>query len=201
MYKNNMNNAKLIAQALLMGCLLIPAAHRTAEAQGISLFSDPKASRVGDALTVVIQESASATNQAATSTAKSNELGIASTVPGAGNLLDFIPLHSLDSSSDNQFSGQASTSRSAQLTARMTVTVVGSKPNGDLVIEGVRTLKINGETEAIHLSGSVNPAMIRADNTVPSSSVGDLNIEYTGKGVTTQGSRPGIIVRIINWIL
>ena len=171
------------------------------EAQGNSLFSDPKARHVGDALTVIIQESASATNEAATTTGKSNQLDIASAIPGAGNLLDFIPLHSLQSSNDNQFQGRASTSRSAQLTARMTVTVVDMKPNGDLIVEGVRTLKINGETEAIHLSGSVNPAMIKADNTVPSSSVGDLNIEYTGKGVTTQGSRPGIIVRLINWIL
>ncbi|MFC1526841.1 flagellar basal body L-ring protein FlgH, partial [Candidatus Latescibacterota bacterium] len=61
--------------------------------QATSLFSDPKASEIGDALTVIIQENASATNQTATSTGKSNELEIASTVPGAGNILDFIPLH------------------------------------------------------------------------------------------------------------
>jgi len=195
--KINICMSRLRLLILLLAC----SAASGAWGQASSLFSDPKATGVGDALTVIIQESASATNQAATTTAKSNELSLSSTVPGAGNLLDFVPLHALDSASDNQFQGQASTSRSAQLTARMTVTVVDYKPNGDLVIEGVRTLKINGETEAIHLSGSVNPAMIKSDNTVPSSSVGDLNIEYTGKGVTTQGSRPGIIVRLINWIL
>lgn len=190
-----------VLAAFLLAEALMAAIPGGAQAQASSLFSDPKASRVGDALTVIIQESASASNEAATSTQKSNQLGIASTVPGAGNLLGFLPLHSLDSSHDNQFEGRASTSRSAKLSARMTVTVVAMKPNGDLIVEGVRTLKINGETEAIHMSGSVNPAMIQADNTVPSSSVGDLNIEYTGKGVTTQGSRPGIIVRLINWIL
>lgn len=195
------NTLKRVIFTSLVALAAVGGTGVQAAAQGNSLFSDPKARNVGDALTVIIQESASATNQAATSTAKSNQLDIASTVPGAGNLLDFIPLHSLQSSNDNQFQGQASTSRSAQLTARMTVTVVDMKPNGDLIVEGVRTLKINGETEAMHLSGSVNPAMIKADNTVPSSSVGDLNIEYTGKGVTTQGSRPGIIVRLINWIL
>ena len=190
-------SAAAVHLSLVLVCCLgaVPVA-----AQATSLFSDPKASEIGDALTVVIQENASATNQTATTTGKSNELEIASTVPGAGNVLDFIPLHALESSNNNQFQGRASTSRSAQLTARMTVTVVDKKPNGDLIVEGVRTLKINGETEAIHLSGSVNPAMIEASNTVPSSKVGDLNIEYTGKGVMTQGARPGIIVRFINWI-
>jgi len=100
----------------------------------------------------------------------------------------------------NQYEGQASTSRSARLNARVTVTVVDKKPNGDLIIEGVRTLKINGETEAIYLSGSVSPAFVSRSNTVPSSSVADLQVEYTGKGTVTQGTRPGIIVRFINWI-
>jgi len=35
---------------------------------------------------------------------------------------------------------------------------------------------------------------------VSSSSISDLNIEYTGKGVMTQGSRPGIFVRFVNWL-
>lgn len=183
--------------ATILGVSLLASA---AWGQPSSMFSDPKASQVGDALTVVISENASATNQTSNSTEKSNELEIASQIPGAGNVLDFVPLHALSSSADNVFEGRASTSRSARLTARMTVTVVARKPNGDLIIDGVRTLKINGETEAIHVSGSVSPTLIRADNTVPSSSIGDLNIEYTGKGSMTQGSRPGLIVRFVNWV-
>ena len=82
----------------------------------------------------------------------------------------------------------------------MTVTVTGIKPNGDLIVEGVRTLKINGETEAIYLNGSVNPPMVRRDNTVLSSSIADLQVEYTGKGTITQGTRPGLVARFINWV-
>ena len=164
------------------------------------MFSDPGASDLGDALTVIISENASATNQTSTVLAKQNQLQVSSTIPGAGNVLDFVPLHTLDSDVNNQFSGEGTTTRSARLTARVTVTVVDMKPNGDLIIDGVRTLKINGETEAIHLSGSVNPAYIRADNTILSSSVGNLNIIYTGKGTITHGTRPGIFVRIVNWL-
>ena len=170
-------------------------------AQVGSLFSDPKAAQIGDALTVIIQENASATNRTETTTEKSYQTDIGSTIPQGGNLLDFIPLHSLQSDITNDYEGRAQTSRSAQLTARMTVTVIGMKANGDLLVEGVRTLKINGETEAIHLSGSVDPSLVRRDNTILSSNIGDLFIEYTGKSTITQGTRPGILVRFINWIL
>ena len=189
-----------VKKGMQMSALVVALAATASSAQIQSMFADPKANQVGDALTVIIQENASASNRTSTKTAKNSKTAISSTVPGAGNILDFIQLHSLDSGIDNQYTGDASTSRSARLTARMTVTVVGKKPNGDLIIEGVRTLKINGENEAIYVNGSVNPTMVRRDNTVLSSSIADLQIEYTGKGTITQGTRPGVVVRFINWI-
>lgn len=189
-----------VKKGMQRSALVVALAATASSAQIQSMFADPKANQVGDALTVIIQENASASNRTSTKTAKNSKTAISSTIPGAGNILDFIPLHSLDSGIDNQYTGDASTSRSARLTARMTVTVVGKKPNGDLIIEGVRTLKINGENEAIYVNGSVNPTMVRRDNTVLSSSIADLQIEYTGKGTITQGTRPGVVVRFINWI-
>ena len=189
-----------VKKGMQMSALVVALAATASSAQIQSMFADPKANQVGDALTVIIQENASASNRTSTKTAKNSKTAISSTVPGAGNILDFIPLHSLDSGIDNQYTGDAATSRSARLTARMTVTVVGKKPNGDLIIEGVRTLKINGENEAIYVNGSVNPTMVRRDNTVLSSSIADLQIEYTGKGTITQGTRPGVVVRVVNWI-
>jgi flagellar L-ring protein FlgH len=189
-----------VKKGMQMSALVVVLAATASSAQIQSMFADPKANQVGDALTVIIQENASASNRTSTKTAKNSKTAISSTIPGAGNILDFIPLHSLDSGFDNEYTGDASTSRSARLTARMTVTVVGKKPNGDLIIEGVRTLKINGENEAIYVNGSVNSAMVRRDNTVLSSSIADLQIEYTGKGTITQGTRPGVVVRFINWI-
>ena len=189
-----------VKKGIQMSALVVALAATASSAQIQSMFADPKANQVGDALTVIIQENASASNRTSTKTAKNSKTAISSTIPGAGNILDFIPLHSLDSGFDNEYTGDASTSRSARLTARMTVTVVGKKPNGDLIIEGVRTLKINGENEAIYVNGSVNPTMVRRDNTVLSSNIADLQIEYTGKGTITQGTRPGVVVRFINWI-
>jgi flagellar L-ring protein precursor FlgH len=189
-----------VKKGMQITALVVALGATASSAQIQSMFADHKANQVGDALTVIIQENASASNQTSTKTAKNNKAAVGSTIAGGGNVLGFIPLHSLDSEINNQYTGNASTSRSARLTARMTVTVVGKKPNGDLIIEGVRTLKINGENEAIYVNGSVNPAMVRRDNTVLSSSIADLQIEYTGKGTITQGTRPGVVVRFINWI-
>jgi len=184
---------------LLLGLGVLAGAAQAAAQPG-SLFADPKARQVGDALTVIIIENATATNRSATSTDKSNQLEVGSTVPGGSNLLGFVPLHSLQSDVQNQYQGRATTSRSANVSARVTVTVVGLKPNGDLLVEGVRTLKINGETEAIYLSGAVSPASIARDNTVPSHAIADLQVEYTGRGTVTQGTRPGLFVRFVNWV-
>ena len=41
---------------------------------------------------------------------------------------------------------------------------------------------------------------IQSVHTVRSSSISDLNIEYTGKGSMTQVTRPGIFVRFVNWL-
>ena len=186
---------------LILNTSMIAIFASAALGQAGSMFSDLTASGVGDVLTVIIQESTSATNKTATSTSKSNAVGSESTIPGAGNILDFIPLHALESDTENSYDGSGSTSRSARLNTRLSVNVVGMKSNGYLIVEGVRTMKINGETEAIHLSGSVAPIFVSVNNTVLSSNIGDLNIEYTGKGTITQGTRPGIFARVINWIL
>ena len=87
--------------------LAMAAAPGLAQGQPRSLFADQKAAHIGDALTVIIQENASATNSAETTTEKSNALNVGSNVPqGGGNLLDFVPLHSLQSDASSGFEGR-----------------------------------------------------------------------------------------------
>ena len=47
-----------------------------AVAQSYSMFTDPKASQIGDVLTVLIQETATATNRTSTTTNKSNNVAV-----------------------------------------------------------------------------------------------------------------------------
>jgi flagellar L-ring protein precursor FlgH len=166
-----------------------------------TLYQDRKpmrANRVGDILTILISESTSASNTSNIETSKSNDIDIDSK-KGTGPL-KFIPGLGLISSASTDFTGEGSTSRQQQITARVSVTVVGTKPNGDLIVEGSRVIEINGEREVVHLSGAVNPLIIPANNTIESHRVADLQVTYKGKGVVSQGSRPGLIIRLFNWI-
>ena len=70
--------------------------------------------------------------------------------------------------------GEGSIARSQQIQARVSVTVVGLKANGDLLVEGSRIIEINGEKEIIYLSGAINPKIIPATNVIESFRISDL---------------------------
>jgi flagellar L-ring protein precursor FlgH len=82
----------------------------------------------------------------------------------------------------------------------MSVTVVGLKPNGDLIIEGSRTIGISNDRETIALSGVVRPKDIAPDNTIDSYLIADAEISYTGKGSAETASRQGFVGRLLNWL-
>jgi len=155
---------------------------------------------VGDVLSIIIAESNSASKNTKTSTKKQNKTntkGSATTgaldglFPGMGGSLDL----------SNQFDGQGATVRNGKLDSRITVKVIEVLPNHNLIIEGSKTLDINEETEVVTISGTVQPEYIGSDNSVYSYQIANAKITYKGKGSLTQGHRPGILTRLINWIL
>jgi flagellar L-ring protein precursor FlgH len=163
-----------------------------------SLFSDIKAHDVGDIITVLISEQSRASNQVETKTEKSTQVS-AKGGPGIGSL-DFIPLFGGSADNSNKFDGKGENLRSGSIRAKVSVTVVEVRNNGDLVVEGSRIIGINGDEENIYLSGVIRSRDISPDNTVESYQIADAEISYTGKGNASTGSRPGFFTRLINWI-
>jgi flagellar L-ring protein FlgH len=166
----------------------------------VSLYCDVKAMKVGDVLSVIISESNAATKNSRTTTQKQNSAatkGAASSgvlqglFPGIGGSIDL----------SDKYNGQGTTTRSGQLTSRMTVRVVDVLPNHDLLVEGTKTLEINDDLEVVTLSGVVRPADITSANTINSSQIGNAKFIYKGKGALSTAQRAGILTRIINWIL
>ncbi|MBU8922186.1 MAG: flagellar basal body L-ring protein FlgH [Bacteroidales bacterium] len=159
-----------------------------------SLYSNLKAYRVGDVVTVIIQEQSSASSNAKTDTKVKAE---AKSGPGLGTL-DFVSLWGL--TSESKYKGDAKTSRSGQLSARITVRICEILGNGDYRVEGNREVNINGEREKISLSGIIRSRDIKSDNTIMSTYVADAKILYDGKGPVDSGHEPGILTKMINWI-
>jgi flagellar L-ring protein precursor FlgH len=100
----------------------------------------------------------------------------------------------------SDYKGEGSTDRATRLRARMTARVTGITSNGDLLIEGRRVVGVNDDKEALTLTGVVRPMDVAADNTVPSYVIADAQIIYNGRGPSGTGARPGLIVRLINWL-
>lgn len=194
-----MNMKKLLL--FLIALLLLPFSLKVYGndfGKGQSLFSDIKAHAVGDVLTVLIVEQNRASNQVETKTEKTTELST-SGGPGIGTL-SFIPAFGGKADNSSSFDGKGENRRSGTIQAKISVTVVGVRDNGDLVVEGTRVIGINGDEEAIYLSGIVRSKDVTPDNTVASYQVADAEISYTGKGNANTASRPGFFTRLLNWV-
>ncbi len=165
---------------------------------GQSLYADVRASNIGDIITLIINENTSASNQNNAETNKQSEVSIDNNV-GTGKL-DFIPGFGLESANQNRFQGSAQITSQAQLSTRISTRIVRVLENGYFVIEGIREIETNGEKTALTVSGIVRPADLTNGNTILSSQVAELQIFLKGRGVATEGNRPGIFTRILNWI-
>lgn len=161
-----------------------------------SLFSDHRAMRVGDILTVIIVEQARAGSESATSTSKGSEFEGRAGSLGLGGILP----NSFGASNSAAFDGRGGTSRSGNLSATVTARVVEVLESGNLVIEGSKVVEINQERELIKISGIVRPQDIQKNNILYSSSIADAEIMYSGNGAVNTASRPGFFMRFINWL-
>ena len=155
-----------------------------------SLFADLKASRLGDIVTVLVMESASASKNATTKTSKSSKWDMQSS---------FNPIKG-ELSAESSHNGSGSTSRSGEITASVPATVVQVLPNGNLLIVGQRDLIINKDKETISIRGILRRQDITSSNTVLSTQLADANIQYEGNGLIDRQQRPGLLGRILDWL-
>ena len=166
-----------------------------------SLMSDSRARHVNDLLTVRVVESISASGTADSSLDKQSSasagvpslFGVEKTLP---SVIDPSNLASTKASSG--FKGAGTTNRASDLTAVITARVSEVLPNGDLVIEGVREIEINGDRQVVVLTGVVRAVDIAPDNSVRSTSLGQLRVRYFGRGLMKDSLSPGWLIRVLN---
>jgi len=158
-----------------------------------SLTADHRAYRVGDALTVLVLENASASSSADTTTNKTGGFGV--TVHGVNGA---TPIRTYGVDLNEESSGTGKIQRSGKLLAQLTVNVKALAPNGDLFVAGTQLIEVNGEKQSIVLEGRVRPVDISDGNTVASSRLADAKISYVGDGVISERQRPGFLIRILS---
>ena len=174
--------------------------------RGASLFRDHRANMVGDVVTIIVTESTSAENEGKSEFEK--KIGITGGVRVEG-FLDYIfpnfyhplePIKKMDIDPADKYGGSGKTSEGNKFTTRMSATVIEVLPNGNLVLEGSRKIKVNEENQELVFKGTVRPEDVSPQNTVMSTQVADIEIFYKGKGPVAQHNKPGLLTKIFNWI-
>lgn len=165
--------------------------------KNLALFSDVKARRIGDTITILLNERMQASKSASTDASKDttvdtgNPLLLGSTV--TRNAEEIL---SNQWETEQDFSGSGSSSQSNRLDGSITVTVAEVYPNGNLFVRGEKWLTLNQGEEYVQVSGIVRPADISTDNSLPSFKVADARITYSGNGTVADSNRPGIVARL-----
>ncbi|MGL4209144.1 MAG: flagellar basal body L-ring protein FlgH [Candidatus Adiutrix sp.] len=179
----------------------------------MDLFSDLKARRVGDIITINIVENSRASKTANTNTGRSNSVNAQtnaflgyenpSNIPTIGSIFDRINFNSaigIDANYRSSFSGQGTTNRNENMTARMSARVIQVLPNGNLVIRGSQEIMVNNEKQYITVQGVVRQTDVSSDNTVLSTYLADARIDYTGQGDLSRKQREGWLSRALDVI-
>jgi flagellar L-ring protein precursor FlgH len=168
-----------------------------------TLFADLRARNVNDLVTVQVIENVNASGSADSNLDKSSngDIGVSSVFGHNAKFADwFDPTALARWSASTEFQGGGQTTRSGALSAVMTARVTEVLPNGDLVLEGVREIEINGDRQIIVLTGVVRPADINPGNVVPSTAVGQMRIRYFGRGLIKDNLSPGWLMKLFNKI-
>lgn len=151
----------------------------------INIIADKTARTSGDLVTVMIREVLELENKERTQLGRSTTLDYAlasfNVKPNAFNL----PLPDIVATSQDDFAGQANYGKSGSFEARITAIVMDVHPNGNLVVEGRREIRVDNETKVITFSGIVRRYDIDSSNTIQSELVADARVSYVGSGVMT----------------
>lgn len=169
---------------------------------GTYLFSDHRAMRMGDIVTVRIDEQANAKRGATTQLGRESDTSMdldvlygmlkAAQKATGGKMFE--------AGSGTDFKGTGQTTRTDRLEATVPAVVMKVLPNGNLFVEGHRVVLVNHEEHHFYISGVVRPVDIETDNSVMSSLLADAEIEFTGRGVITEKQDPPWLQRGLDFV-
>ena len=156
------------------------------------MYSDDIAYKIGNVLTIVVNESSIIENETERSLQKSTDRSV--NFDGELNIdhiLPSMPGVKMEATSDNTLDGQADYEDERSFIDAVTVVVVDVQPNGNLIVLGSRKRDVGGDIQTVEISGIVRPSDINFDNTVSSRRVADFHVIAKNQGVSDTYTDPG----------
>lgn len=162
-------------------------------------LADHVATQVGDIITVVVSEGQTVQDDGKMQVSKDSSLDSALEVfdlkPEAFNTLP-----ALKYSSGRSVEGETKYSQKGKFETRLTALVLDVKPNGALLIEGRRTIHLDGDVKEMRVRGFVRPIDIAADNTVPSDRIANADVLYESAGGRSEAVEKNLFERALDFI-
>ncbi len=177
-----------------MVLVLLLAGASTAEGQVASWTSDRHTLRVGDLVTVLVNEStlASANRTDSRVQNRSRDLGLDA---GTGSSSVSGGLRSRADLGD-QMRGESS--RRDRFVTEVSARVVEEDESGALRLEGVKQLQIDGHEQTLSIAGWFRSADLSGANTLESWRLADAEIRYGSQG--DLGRVRGVWGRLFGWL-
>ena len=201
---------KILTTIFLITVLLVP----TAQAESLftlgasqnyagtprSLFGGVQAHQIGDLLSIIMQENVTVSDNLSYASTKSSN-----TVDSFTSFLkDWLHLSSLKSSDGyggtNEVSNSANGARQMAFGDRIAVQVVQQLPNGNLSVQGKKTLVNGNERMDFIVTGVVDPRWLNVDGEIYSYNVSNLQFALSGRGNISRNQNEGIFNRFIKYL-
>lgn len=182
-----------------------PGSLWTPSAKFVDIYRDSQARRVGDIVVVQIVESSSANKEAKTDAGKSNSVDNSITnVLGLpldqSSVLGYGITPTVSASTSTEFEADGKTSRKGDISAVVSARIVRILPSGNMMISGKKQTRVNAEHQYITISGIIRPDDISSNNSIQSTYIADMRLDYYGTGIIGDQQRRGIVSRALDKI-
>ncbi len=178
--------------------------------EGMSLFNDSRAHRVGDIITINLEErfDAKRKDQAKYNRSNQQDFGVSNPLsifgqavisPISGPFSQGSPTGiGIGFGSQGSFSGKSDVKQNSSVRGSIAVTVIQVISNGNLVIRGEKWISIHDGDEVMRFAGIIRPEDIRPDNTIDSQRVADVRLIYKDTGISGDTARAGALTKFLS---
>ena len=176
---------------------IVDGAIYTGKSKGL-FATERKASKVGDIVTVALNESFNASKSQSAASGKTDSFGV--TLP-TGLLTDLVGKSAKAADygfgSTQAFNGTGTASQSNAISGLVSASVVRVFDNGNLEVLGQKKLTLNNGDEYVRVRGMVRPQDIGAGNIVNSNRLANAEITYIGAGEVADTAKRGWLSRLV----
>jgi len=156
----------------------------------VALVADNRAHRVGDVVTIVVDERQKVSNKENVKLEKTSKAKaeIPSFTPDQELADEIFPI---EWNYEREFEGKGNFDKQGDFATRITATVIDIQPNGNLIVEGKRKVVLDKEEKWMTITGTVRSFDVESDNTVSSTLVANARVTYESCGPLARTTKPG----------